>query len=956
MNHYLQYCKPSLSAALTSIGLDKVYHRAEGQYLYYSNSQGVEQQVLDLLGGYGAVLFGHNDPEFRQQAVGLLQANTPFHHQFSIRSGAGALAEKLQPLLRKETGWSEPFRCAFTSTGAESVEIAIKHSEMSRGQKLELLSNQSDRALEQLGLAFEENAMLSLSLTEAQAMLYPELATASCDKVLAYVRKHNASVLQQPPVFIALEHAFHGKLTTSIQLTHGLMYRQPFRRLGLRTEFVSIAQLDTLTHGDTSWLDQPSLLLPKKTKKGLVLEDVAIPTVAAVLVEPVQGEGGVHALTEADAKVLHRVRDTLGCPLIADEVQSGSGRCGSFLAGSLIGLKPDYVVLSKALGAGLSKLGVVAIRSGQYADGFDILQSSTFAEDEMSCQLAAAYLDRLMEDDGRALSTVRDLGEVLFEALKGLHQSYPDVIKDIRGKGLLLGIEFQSQDNAPAHLIRTSAYQGALGYLLTGYLLNEHGIRVAPPASAGNVIRIEPTILLTQQQIDELINALERMCLALRYQDTGYLMHFLVHDEPHPTKEPKDFRPWYGSLGIEQQYSQPADSKVAFVNHLISSDWLRQVDASLQHWTDGQCDELVRRFAFDKRVAPFAPVRMKSSQGQTVDFILYPINSTSQQISEQLENNQLEPLRAAIDERLAAAKADGCRHAGLGMFTSIVMNNGKAAQTAGISLTTGNALTIAMAHEALLNAAQDRGHPIVSAAVIGAAGNIGSVYSLLVAEHCQQLTLVGSGRQGSVKRLQKVAYQIYQAEWESLQNPSQPAAGIASALQPHQEIIANWLNQMPDKTAGEAIFDWCQQHLSVAPVLISTDVGAIDQADTVICASNASDAFIDIGMIQQSAIVCDIAVPHNLSDSVLGARPDIRCIRGGIVQTPHNESLDPRVRAYLSEGQVYACMAETIVLGMEQYPTHYSYGNLTKEQVKWIALRAREHGMKLGKVKVSESM
>lgn len=903
MNHYLQYCKPSLSSALMSIGLDKTYHRAQGQYLYYKDSHGGEKAVLDLLGGYGAVLLGHNDPALKQRAIELLQADTPMHHQFSIRSGAGALAEKLQPLLKKETGWPDDFRCAYTSTGAESVEIAIKHSEMIRGHKLDLLSQQSERALEQAALAWEQGEEVSLSLSEEQTLAHPTLQGASRDKLLAYIRDYNANLMQQPPVFIALNHAFHGKLTTSIQLTHGAMYRQPFRRLGLRTEFASIAQLDALCRGEEAWIALPELLLPKKTKSGWQLAGVPVPRVAAVLAEPVQGEGGVYVLTESDAEVLHRVRDKLGCPLIADEVQSGSGRCGSLLAGSQIGLKPDYVVLSKALGAGLSKLGIVAIRSGQYADGFDILQSSTFAEDEMSCQLAAAYLDRLFEEEGRILAKVRDLGELLLGALKGLHHRYPDVIKDIRGKGLLLGIEFHSQENAPAHLIRTSAYQGALGYLLTGHLLNEYGIRVAPPASAGSVLRIEPTILLTQPQIDELLYALDRVCLAMRYQDTGFLMHFLVHDEPHPTREPKDFRSWYSTLGLDVDYSMPADSKVAFVNHLISSDWLRQVDASLQHWTDAQCDELVRRFAFDKRVAPFAPVRIRSTQGQSVDFVLYPINATSQQISEQLEGSQLEPIRHAIDERLAAAKADGCTHAGLGMFTSIVMNNGKAAQTAGISLTTGNALTIAMAHEALLNAAEQRGEPCKTAAVIGAAGNIGSVYSLLAAEHCQQLILVGSGRQGSGKRLLKVAYQTYQAEWETLLSEGLSGQGIASVLRPHKEAIAARLQATSGRAVGETIFDWCQEHLADAPVRVSTDLGAVNLADTVICASNASDAFIDIGTIQQNAIVCDIAVPHNLSDSALQERPDIRCIRGGLCKHPIAKAWIPECGPILTKAK-----------------------------------------------------
>ena len=957
-DNYSAYCKPSLAAALHSVGLDQTFHRAQGQYLYYRDAQGQERQVLDLLGGYGAVILGHNPPRLVQALQRQLAEQVPFHNQFSLRKAAGDLAADLNPILQQQTGWQEPFLCALASTGAESVELALKHAEFARGRHLDQLQEKLQRTL----APFEGQSDWQIEANLLQG--HPGLQTDKPGARWQFIQQWNQQKLNQAPLFIALKQAFHGKLNSSIQLTHGEIYRKPLRRLGLNTRFFHPGELTEAALKKLHAAEQPYVFTLKKRGGRLHLQIQAVPLVAAIIVEPVQGEGGVHCLTQRDAQQLHYARDSLGCPLIADEIQSGCGRCGHFLAGSAIGLQPDYVVLSKGLGGGVSKIGLVAIRERRYAQGFDLIQSSTFGEDEWSATIARTFIQYLMQDKQAVLKQVQARGKALGQALNRLHQAYPDSIADIRGRGLLYGVELQRFDHRAALFIKTADYQEALGYVLTGCLFQRWGIRVAPPASSGRVLRIEPSVQLSDSNIHTLVTALEDVCLALRYQDTGYLFAHLLDDPALLARPPKDYRPWYGHLQTLAP-SGAADSKVAFINHLISSEWIKEVDPSLAHLSDQQTAQLLTRLSFDRRVAPFPPVRMVSKQGQSVDFILYPLAITSQEIAEMMANNQLEGLREMIDERLRAARKDGCEVAGLGMFTSIVTNNAKAVNTAGIYLTTGNALTVAMAAEAIDQAIARRGYPIAQAAIMGAAGNIGSVYSILVAEYCPSLILVGSDRMGSLQRLSNTAGEVYatvlgdMVQLSSQQSNQGPDQGLAQSLRPYAEKN-RWLDPAfyQQKNCGRIVYQWFEQHLpeQQRPIRLSQSLEAIAQVDLLVCATNAAEDCLTSAQLKNNLLICDIAVPHNISQSLLEQRPDIECIRGGVVKTPHGESLDTRARAYLKAGQLYACMAEAVVLGLENYQGHYSYGNIGRQQVKEIRAYAREHGLSLAEYKMAESM
>lgn len=945
MNEYQQFCKPSLYAALEAMGLNYRYHRAAGSHLYYRDAQtGAEKAVLDLLGGYGAVLLQHNHPELVRTAVASFYEGVPAHNQFSVRTAPARLAARLNEILRQETASNEDFLFSFCSTGAEAVEIAVKHAELARStavnsQLTEINFRLSElrRVAPQLAIPAEFSQALNLT------------TNSSADEIAQAIEHHNQQIVQRKPCFIALKNSFHGKLSGSVQLTHGSGYSGPYRHLGLDVRFCDADDILSFARD----LPVTSLIAIKQLGTQFSLYWQPIRVVSAIFAEPVQGEGGIRCLNEAQSAQLNQASQLLGCPLVADEIQSGAGRCGSFLAGSQTGLQPDYVILSKALGGGLVKIGLVAIRSSAYVQGYDLVQSSTFGEDEHSATVALHYLELLYQQQGAAFAQIRQLGGQLLQRLKDLQALYPDVISDVRGRGFLLGVELKSQQQASSMMFRTMSYQDSLGYMAAGFLLNQHALRVAPSASAPNVIRMEPNLCLTSEHIETVYQAFADLCQTLRYQDSYYFLRFLTHNAKTRSNRSQlqDFRQQAPVAAI-----QPAAAvRVAFINHLISADWLAQIDPSMQQVPAEEADLLLNRLDFDWRVAPLPAQRFVSAKGVEVDFVMYPLGLTSNRIAQMLANNDLGRLRDAIDERIQTAQQDGCQVAGLGMFTSVVTNNAKSVRATNIALTTGNSLTVAMSVAAVLQAMSDQPPQLWRAAVIGAAGNIGSIYATALSSHCRQLLLIGSGRAGSDKRLQQSVCQIYQHCWQQLAAGG-PATGICRQLLTYP-AIQQWLAEpeLAPAQAGQAIFALMKGEEN-APVLLSDDLRLVHGCEVVVCATNAAEAFLPVELLQHGAVICDVSVPHNLDEQALLSRPDLICIRGGIVATPHGESLPENVRAYLQPGQIYACMAETIVLGMEQHSHHYSYGDLEINNVEQIHSWATAHGFALAHAKTSQSM
>ena len=122
---YRDFVRPKFVDLLQALGLECEFKRALGSQLFYRNPKGDEVTVTDFLGGYGAALFGHNDPQFVEQLCTLLRNDVPFNAQMSIRGTAGALARALSEAFNRELKNNEQYISTFSNSGAEAVEIAL---------------------------------------------------------------------------------------------------------------------------------------------------------------------------------------------------------------------------------------------------------------------------------------------------------------------------------------------------------------------------------------------------------------------------------------------------------------------------------------------------------------------------------------------------------------------------------------------------------------------------------------------------------------------------------------------------------------------------------------------------------------------------------------------------------------------------------------------------------------
>jgi acetylornithine/succinyldiaminopimelate/putrescine aminotransferase len=144
-------------------------------------------------------------------------------------------------------------------------------------------------------------------------------------------------------------------------------------------------------------------------------------------------------------------------PFVADEIQTGMGRTGTFLAIERYAVLPDYICLSKALSGGLTKIGALMIRRERFVEEFSLKHTSTFAEDDLSCLLALKALEILDRD---ALPEACEKTGAWFRGeLEALCSRFPEQLVEVRGRGLMLGIELRDQSESPSNGLRMLSQQ-----------------------------------------------------------------------------------------------------------------------------------------------------------------------------------------------------------------------------------------------------------------------------------------------------------------------------------------------------------------------------------------------------------------------------------------------------------------------------------------------------------------
>jgi len=206
---------------------------------------------------------------------------------------------------------------------------------------------------------------------------------------------------------------------------------------------------------------------------------------AAVLLELVQGEGGVHVVTPAYLKACREICRERGAVLIYDEVQTGVGRTGRLFAYEHYGIAPDVMTLAKGLGGGVA-IGA-CLATDDVARSFTHgSHASTFGGNPLACAAALAVLEMILEDQD-ILGRCARLGEHFFKALKDLHERCP-AITDVRGMGLLIGVEVALDARELVHDLRKR-----------GILVN---------ATSERVLRFVPPLIVTQAEVDRVVAAL----------------------------------------------------------------------------------------------------------------------------------------------------------------------------------------------------------------------------------------------------------------------------------------------------------------------------------------------------------------------------------------------------------------------------------------------------------------
>ncbi|WP_316858792.1 aspartate aminotransferase family protein [uncultured Cohaesibacter sp.] len=207
---------------------------------------------------------------------------------------------------------------------------------------------------------------------------------------------------------------------------------------------------------------------------------------AAILIEPIQGEGGIREIVPAFLKALRDLCDESDILLILDEVQTGVGRTGHLFAHEEAGIKPDIMAIAKGIGGGFPMGACLATEKVAKAM-IPGTHGSTYGGNPLAMAVGNAVLDVVLEDG--FLDHVAKMGLVLKQRLAALKDAYPDYIEEIRGRGLLLGLKLSMP---PAELINACRAEGLLTV-----------------GAGDNVLRLAPPLIIDQEEIDFALRALE---------------------------------------------------------------------------------------------------------------------------------------------------------------------------------------------------------------------------------------------------------------------------------------------------------------------------------------------------------------------------------------------------------------------------------------------------------------
>ena len=301
-----------------------------------------------------------------------------------------------------------------------------------------------------------------LCISQMEKVFFTNSGTEAIEGAIKIAKKYGTKTGGRFEI-IAMEGSFHGRSLGALSVTGNEHYREDFYPLIPGVKFAKYNDIESVKN-----------LVSDKT--------------CAIILETVQGEGGIHPATKEFLEGIKKLTDEHDLILILDEIQCGMGRTGQYFAWQEYGIQPDVMTVAKALGNGVP-IGAF-LTSGKASD---VLKpgdhGSTYGGNPLVCAVASKVLDIFKEDD--ITGNVKAVGDYLKENLEGMAKEYP-FIKEVRGKGLLLGMEF---DIPVADIIKSA-------------LLDEKMVLIN---AGSNVLRFIPPLIISKEDVDDALERLKRV-------------------------------------------------------------------------------------------------------------------------------------------------------------------------------------------------------------------------------------------------------------------------------------------------------------------------------------------------------------------------------------------------------------------------------------------------------------
>ncbi len=299
--------------------------------------------------------------------------------------------------------------------------------------------------------------------TFADTVFFTNSGTEACELAVKMARKHFYDKDQPDRIeIITFEGSFHGRSSAGISAAGSEKMTKGFGPLLPGFVHVAFGDLDGVTNAITEHT-------------------------AAIMIEPVQGEGGIRPVPDAELKALRQICDDNGILLILDEVQCGVGRTGKLFAHEWAGITPDIMLVAKGIGGGFPLGAVLATEDA--ANGMTAgTHGSTYGGNPLGCAVGCAVIDQVAAP--AFLEGVNRKAGLLRQKLESLIANHPDVFEEVRGAGLMLGLKCK-----PTNMDVVNA----------GY---DNGVITVP--AADNVIRLLPPLTLTEDDIAQAMIRLEK--------------------------------------------------------------------------------------------------------------------------------------------------------------------------------------------------------------------------------------------------------------------------------------------------------------------------------------------------------------------------------------------------------------------------------------------------------------